>query len=240
VVSGCDSSEQATVTLRDEAGSVNSLAVFLPGDEADEEYSSSPRRQKRSYLCWRYCLDFLFCLIGGVSLCLLFPVIASLIYLDSPGPILYSQERVGYQGRQFRIWKFRSMCQDAEKRGIMCATEGDCRITRIGRWLRATHLDEVPQVINILRGEMSLIGPRPERPLFNEQFQESIPKYRLRLCVKPGLTGLAQVKYHYASTQNDAVIKLWFDLYYVKYRSIILDIFIIYKTIMEMLLMHGR
>lgn len=193
------------------------------------------------YLCWRKVMDVIFGLIGSALLLLVLPILALLIYLDSPGPIFYSQERVGYQGRKFRILKFRSMCTEAERPGsAIWAAEGDKRVTRIGRLMRATHLDELPQVLNILRGDMSLIGPRPERQEFVSQLEKTIPFYRCRLSVKPGLTGWAQVKYPYASTSDDALIKSQYDLYYIKHQSFTLDIFIILKTVVEVLLCHGR
>jgi len=193
------------------------------------------------YMCWRKVMDVAFGLFGTVLLLLVLPVLALLIYLDSPGPIFYSQERVGYRGRKFSIHKFRSMRIDAEgSERPQWALENDTRVTRIGRFLRTTHLDELPQVLNILRGEMSLIGPRPERQVFVEQLEKVIPFYRCRLSVKPGLTGWAQVKYAYASTDQDALVKLQYDLYYIKHQSFTLDILIILKTGIEMLLCRGR
>lgn len=192
------------------------------------------------YLCWKKILDFVCGFCGLVVLCLMLPVIALLIYLDSPGPIFYSQERVGLRGKPFRIYKFRSMRTDAEHSGIaIWATENDARVTRIGRFMRAVHLDEFPQVLNILRGDMSLIGPRPEREEFAVQLEQTIPFYRCRLAVKPGLTGWAQVKHHYANTDNDTLIKLQYDLFYIKHRSFRLDIFIILKTVAEVFLHRG-
>jgi len=192
------------------------------------------------YLCWSRLLDLCFGLCGGIFLALLFLPLSFLISLDSPGPIFYCQERLGYQGRPFRIYKFRSMCSDAEHVGqAVWARSADTRVTRIGRFLRATHLDELPQVLNILRGEMSLIGPRPERAEFVSLLETSIPFYRCRLSSKPGLTGWAQVKYRYGNTENDALIKLQYDLYYIKHRSIKLDLLILFKTVFEVIGCHG-
>jgi exopolysaccharide biosynthesis polyprenyl glycosylphosphotransferase len=193
------------------------------------------------YACWRKMLDFAFGLIGLAALLLLWPVIAAAIYIDSPGPIFYKQERLGLRGQAFQVLKFRSMRIDAEKRGqAVWAKQNDSRTTRVGRFLRATHLDELPQVINILRGEMTLIGPRPERGSFVNELEKTIPFYRCRLSVKPGLTGWAQVKYSYTNSNQEALVKLQYDLYYIKHQSVMLDLFILLKTVVEVLLCHGR
>jgi exopolysaccharide biosynthesis polyprenyl glycosylphosphotransferase len=192
------------------------------------------------YLCWKKILDLACGLCGMLLLCVVMPVIALFIYIDSPGPIFYSQERVGLRGKPFRIYKFRSMYPDAEAEGRpRWATERDVRVTRIGRFMRSTHFDELPQLFNILRGDMSLIGPRPERAEFVNELEKTIPFYRYRLTAKPGLTGWAQVKYSYARTDNDALIKLQYDLYYVKRQSFMLDMFIILKTVAEVLSLRG-
>lgn len=192
------------------------------------------------YLCWRKIIDLFFGFLGTLSLLLILPALALLIILDSPGPIFYKQERLGRNGHKFFIYKFRSMYTNAEHAGqAVWTTEGDTRITRTGQFLRATHLDELPQVFNILRGDMSLIGPRPEREAFVAELEKTIPFYRCRLMIKPGLTGWAQVKYHYASTDAHALIKLQYDLYYVKHRSFMLDIFIILMTFPEVFMHRG-
>ena len=209
----------------------------------DQWYGSLPSEPIVSplYMCWRKVMDFAFGLCGTVLLLLLVPILAPLIYLDSPGPIFYSQERVGYRGRRFFIHKFRSMETDAESSACpVWAAENDTRVTRIGRFLRTTHLDELPQALNILCGDMSLIGPRPERQEFVEQLEKVIPFYRCRLSVKPGLSGWAQVKYSYTSTDQESLVKLQHDLYYIKHQSFTLDILIILKTGIEMLLCRGR
>jgi exopolysaccharide biosynthesis polyprenyl glycosylphosphotransferase len=192
------------------------------------------------YLCWRKMLDLAFGFCGLLLLCLVLPILAPLIYLDSPGPIFFSQERAGYRGRTFRIFKFRSMSTDAGRvKHAAWVTKGDTRITRVGRILRATHLDELPQVLNILRGDMSLIGPRPERPEFVAELEKENSLYGYRLSVKPGLTGWAQVNYGYGSTQQDELIKLQYDLYYIKHQSFLFDVLIILKTAMEVMFCHG-
>jgi exopolysaccharide biosynthesis polyprenyl glycosylphosphotransferase len=192
------------------------------------------------YLAWKKALDLAFSVCCLLILCPLLPIIALLIYLDSPGPIFYSQERVGFRGKVFHIYKFRTMRPDAEKEGrAMWAAAADQRITRIGRIMRATHFDEIPQLFNILRGDMSLIGPRPERAAFVSELEKTVPFYGHRLAVKPGLTGWAQVKYRYGRSDNDSMIKLQYDLYYIKRQSFMLDLFIILKTVEEVLSLRG-
>lgn len=178
-----------------------------------------------------------------VGLILVFPlslVIAILIKFDSPGPILYRQERVGEGGRSFTLFKFRSMRQDAEvATGPIWATDGDHRITRLGKWLRKCRFDELPQMFNVLRGEMSFVGPRPERPCFVEDLKNSIPYYGLRHAVKPGITGWAQVRYRYGSSVQDTIEKLQYDLYYIKNMSVLLDATILVQTVRTVLLGYG-
>jgi len=192
------------------------------------------------YLCWRKVVDVTFGLLGLVVLILILPVLAPLIYLDSPGPIFYRQERLGRYGRKFYMYKFRSMHTHAEQAGLAVWTsKGDTRVTRIGRLLRATHLDELPQVLNILRGEMSLIGPRPEYGENVSELERASLFYRCRMTTKPGLTGWAQVSYGYGTACQDELVKLQYDLYYIKHQSFMLDIVIILKTIVEVMLCHG-
>ncbi len=168
------------------------------------------------------------------------PVLALLIKLDSPGPVFYTQQRVGRAGRPFRLVKLRSMVADAEKDGrAQWAQQGDARVTRVGRSLRKSRLDEVPQLLNVLKGDMSLIGPRPERPEFVAQLEEQIPFYRTRLAVRPGLAGWAQVNYPYANSVEDALVKLQYDLYYIKHQSLYLDLIIVLKTVGVVLTMRG-
>ncbi|MDZ7990622.1 MAG: sugar transferase [Nostoc sp. EfeVER01] len=167
-------------------------------------------------------------------------LVALLVRLDSPGPVLYSQQRSGLHGKPFRVYKFRSMYQDAEKLGAQWASQRDPRITRVGYWLRLLRIDELPQIWNVLRGEMSLIGPRPERPEFDVKLKEAIPYYEVRYLVKPGITGWAQVMYPYGASIEDAYEKLSYDLYYIKNYSIWLDLAIAFKTIRVVLLGKGR
>ena len=167
-------------------------------------------------------------------------VVALLIKLDSPGSVFYTQVRTGQEGKPFMVYKFRSMYQDAEKRGVQWALLRDPRITRVGRWLRLTRIDELPQILNVIRGEMSLIGPRPERPEFDVKLTQEIPYYDLRYLVKPGITGWAQVMYPYGASVEDAYEKLAYDLYYIKNYSFWLDLAIAFKTVRVILLGKGR
>ncbi len=185
--------------------------------------------------------DVALALIGLVILVLLLPPLIVLIYLDSPGPIVYRQLRVGQNGRIFRIIKFRTMIPDAERHtGPTFAEPDDPRMTRFGRIARRLRLDELPQVINILAGDMSWIGPRPERPEHVARLQQKIPFYRTRHVIRPGLTGWAQVRYHYGASDEDALIKLQYDLFYIRHQSLLLDANIIIRTIGKVLRMTGR
>jgi exopolysaccharide biosynthesis polyprenyl glycosylphosphotransferase len=161
-------------------------------------------------------------------------VIALALKLQDGGPVFYAQTRMGFRGRPFRIFKFRSMTTEAEKNGPQWASKGDARVTPIGRILRGTRLDELPQFWNILRGEMSFIGPRPERVEFSRDIEREVPFFRLRTLVKPGLTGWAQVNYPYGASVEDARRKLSYDLYYIKYVSVFLDLVIILRTFIAM------
>jgi sugar transferase (PEP-CTERM system associated) len=169
-----------------------------------------------------------------IALALLSPfilVISILIKIDSRGPVFYKQERVGERGKIFKLLKFRSMVEGAEANGPVWAGKNDDRITRIGRWIRKWRLDEIPQMVNVLKGEMSFVGPRPERAYFVEKLREEIPFYDQRFYVKPGITGVAQVKYQYGASKEDALEKLKYDLYYIKNLSPLFDLLIIFETI---------
>lgn len=168
-------------------------------------------------------------LLIGLSPVLFLTAIA--IRLDSPGPVLYRQRRIGCRGRPFEVFKFRSMRMDAEKDGPQYASANDARITRVGRLIRKTRIDEIPQAINVLRGEMSFVGPRPERPEFVAVLEREIPHYHARHLVKPGITGWAQVKYEYAASVEGAREKLRYDLYYIRHFTPLLDILIILMTL---------
>jgi exopolysaccharide biosynthesis polyprenyl glycosylphosphotransferase len=177
-------------------------------------------------------VDIIGSLIGCAFLVVLFPLTAFLILIDDGLPIFYHQPRVGKNGVPYRIHKFRTMVKDAEKDGIArMATANDERVTKIGKWLRRSHLDELPQVVNILKGEMSLVGPRSEQIELVNKFQKELPFYRGRLFVRPGLTGWAQINQRYASTVEDTAVKLEFDLYYIKHRNPMLDATILIRTV---------
>ncbi|MBU1036415.1 sugar transferase [Patescibacteria group bacterium] len=185
-------------------------------------------------------LDIIFAVIFGIISLPFIPLIMLLIYLDSKGPIFFIQTRTGEDGKNFKAIKFRTMYQDSENKGPMWAKENDPRTTKIGRFLRKLRIDEIPQLWNILIGEMSFVGPRPERPEFIEDLVKSIPFYHERLLVKPGLTGWAQINFPYTSTTEDSLKKLQFDLYYIKNRSLILDWGIMLKTLNIILKGSGR
>ena len=180
---------------------------------------------------------------SGTLLVLGFPVMllaALAIKLGSPGPIIYRQERVGLGGRVFNILKFRSMCSDAEKDGKpQWAKSGDARVTKTGRFMRLTRIDELPQLFNVLAGQMSLVGPRPERAYFVEQIVKEVPFYAARHSVKPGLTGWAQVRHQYGASVGDAADKLEYDLYYVKNHRLMFDILILFYSVRVVLLAQG-
>jgi exopolysaccharide biosynthesis polyprenyl glycosylphosphotransferase len=164
---------------------------------------------------------------------------AVLIKLNSRGPVFFTQERVGFNGQTFKILKFRSMRMDAEKNGPQWAGSNDPRVTGIGKIIRKFRIDELPQLINVLQGEMSFIGPRPERPDFVQGFNHSIPYYSLRHSVRPGITGWAQIKYGYGASYDDTVIKLQYDLFYIKRLSFMLDLIICFETVKTVLFGKG-
>ncbi len=168
-------------------------------------------------------------------------ITAILIKLDSKGPVLYKQERVGLNGKLFNVLKFRSMVNDAEKQtGPVWAGKDDPRVTKVGRFIRKVRIDELPQMYNVLKGEMSLVGPRPERPKFVEQFAKEIPLYKRRLLVKPGLTGWAQVKHKYDESIEDVKTKLKYDLFYIENQTLRMDLKILFRTIFVVLLGKGH
>jgi sugar transferase (PEP-CTERM system associated) len=169
----------------------------------------------------------------------LLPLIAISIYIETGRPIFFRQTRVGYRGRKFELLKFRSMVKDAEKNGPQWATEQDARVTYVGRILRKTRLDEIPQLFNVFRGEMSLVGPRPERPVFCSMLEEKIPFFNLRHSIRPGLTGWAQVRFRYSANLEDTKGKLELDLFYLKNFSLFVDLAILFETVKVVLLRRG-
>jgi exopolysaccharide biosynthesis polyprenyl glycosylphosphotransferase len=186
-------------------------------------------------------IDFAGGLVGTLIMIGLFPFISLATILESGFPVLFSQERLGRGGQPYKMVKFRTMERDAERDGeARLAEENDQRVTRVGWFLRRTHLDELPQFINVLRGEMSLVGPRAERPQLVEHFQKQIPFYRARLLVKPGITGWAQVNFGYAGNVSETAVKLDYDLYYIEHRNLIMDISIILRTVGTVLGFKGQ
>jgi len=169
----------------------------------------------------------------------IFPIVVLLVRCSSSGPILFRQQRVGLNGRIFTIYKFRTMVADAEAEGAKWATKNDPRVTRIGQFMRKTRLDEVPQLLNVLRGDMSFVGPRPERPEFVSWLSEEIPFYDVRTTIRPGLTGWAQIRYGYGATLAESREKLAYDLYYVKHKTLGLDLLIMFETIKTIIRRRG-
>ena len=185
-------------------------------------------------------LDLLFAFLIGVCVAPIMVVAAIIVKLESRGPIFFIQERIGEGNKKFNIVKFRSMTTDAEKDGPKWATKNDNRVTKFGKIMRLTRIDELPQLWNVLRGEMSFVGPRPEREFFIEQLEKEIPYYNLRHTVKPGLTGWAQVMYPYGASVEDAYRKLQYDLYYIKHHDILFDLKVLLKTVTIVIFGKGR
>jgi exopolysaccharide biosynthesis polyprenyl glycosylphosphotransferase len=185
-------------------------------------------------------MDIVLVSLGFVCLAVAMPFIAAAIYIDSPGPIFFTQRRVGKGGRIFKAYKFRSMRPRAENDGPVWAARNDPRATRVGRLLRKTHVDEFPQFWNILKGEMSVVGPRSERPEFVQELAREIPFYKVRHAVRPGMAGWGLVKQGYGGSKEEAVLKLQYDLYYIKHQSLWLDTVILLKTIIDTLTFRGR
>ena len=195
----------------------------------------------RLFLLVKRLMDIGIGLVGCVLLLVVIPIVWVANRIASPGSLFFTQERVGQGGRIFRLVKFRSMVMDAERQtGAVWAREGDSRITLVGAFLRKTRMDEAPQFWNVLRGKMSVVGPRPERPEFVKRLAEEIPFYRARHAVKPGITGWAQVKYRYGASDEDALIKLEYDLHYIKHQGLFVDTIILLKTLQVMLGFKGR
>ena len=176
----------------------------------------------------------------GLAICLPFiPFIILAVRLSSPGPIFFRQTRVGLRGRLFSVLKFRTMRQDAETQGAVWATKNDLRVTSLGKFMRTTRLDEIPQLWNVLRGDMAFVGPRPERPEFVQWLTSEIPFYDLRHIIRPGITGWAQVRYQYGASLEETKRKLEYDLYYIKHLSVGLDLLIIFETVKTIILRRG-
>lgn len=206
---------------------------FLENSGFEIYYNNFNLRAKRL-------LDLIFAIIIGICTLPLMLLAAIIVKIESKGPIFFIQERIGEGNKKFNIVKFRSMTTDAEKDGPQWASKNDNRVTRWGKIMRATRIDELPQLWNVLKGEMSFVGPRPEREYFIKQLEKEIPYYNLRHTVKPGLTGWAQVMYPYGASIEDAYRKLQYDLYYIKHHDVIFDIKVLLKTITIVVFGKGR
>jgi len=220
------------------------LTGKVPVEHVGEHWSvSMPIEHPGTRAFWhlgKRIFDVVWAGLGLAFLILFFPIIALAIYIDSPGPIFYSQQRVGRYGKIFKVYKFRSMVIDAEKDGAVWAERNDARVTRVGKFLRKMHIDEFPQFLNILKGEMSVVGPRPERPEFVEDLITEIPFYRVRHAIKPGMAGWGLVNQGYGDSKQDALVKLQYDLYYIKHQSLWLDFVILGQTFLDALSLGGR
>lgn len=202
-------------------------------------FTFSKSHQNNLYVAFRRVLDVFFSLIGILFFLFLIPFVFVGNLFANKGKLLYTQKRVGKRGKEFNIIKFRTMIANAEENGAEWAKKNDSRVTAFGRILRKSRVDEIPQFVNVLKGDMSLIGPRPERPEFVSMLEAELPFYAIRHVVKPGLTGWAQVMYPYAHTVNDQHKKLMYDLYYIKERNLLMDLKIVIKTISTILFFRG-
>ena len=200
----------------------------------------SRSNQNKLYLAFTRIFDVLISIIGLTFFVLILPIVLIINLIGNRGPLFYKQVRVGKNGKHFQIVKLRSMIKEAETKGAQWAQKNDMRVTKYGKILRKTRLDEIPQFINVLKGDMSFIGPRPERPVFVEELSKEIPFYEIRHVIKPGLTGWAQVKAKYASSKEDSLEKLQYDLYYIKRRNIFLDLRILLKTMSTVVFFRGQ
>jgi exopolysaccharide biosynthesis polyprenyl glycosylphosphotransferase len=216
------------------------VPVQFVGKDFYKYFPFSRSNQNKLYLFFHRLFDTLFSFIGVVIGGILIPFILLGNLIANRGPLFYYQDRVGKNGVIFSIIKFRTMVIDAEQHGAVWAEKDDVRVTPFGKFLRRSRLDEFPQFINILKGDMSLIGPRPERPYFVKELSQVIPFYETRHIIRPGLTGWAQVKVRYGSTVEDSLLKLQYDLYYIKHRSFFLDANVVVKTLSTMLFFRGQ
>ncbi|RAK22661.1 exopolysaccharide biosynthesis polyprenyl glycosylphosphotransferase [Flavobacterium aquaticum] len=216
------------------------LPIHFEDRELYKFFPFSRSNQNKLYVYYSRFFDIVFSLVGLISFFVLAPFLWIVNLFVNKGSFFYTQERVGKNGVPFTIYKMRTMVQNAEQNGAVFATTNDSRITPFGKFLRKTRLDELPQFINVLKGDMAIIGPRPERPVFVEQIANAIPLYQTRHVIKPGLTGWAQVNYPYGSNLEDSLMKLRYDLYYIKHRSLFLDINIVVKTMSTVLFFRGQ
>jgi exopolysaccharide biosynthesis polyprenyl glycosylphosphotransferase len=220
------------------------LTQRVPVHHVDKDFYRyfpfSRSNQNKLYQFFHRTMDIVLSVLGLLIGIAVLPLVLIGNFIGNRGSLLYFQERVGKNGQTFFIIKLRSMIHNAEADGAVWATKDDMRVTKFGKFLRKSRLDEVPQFINVLKGDMSVIGPRPERPVFVKELSKEIPFYEIRHIIKPGLTGWAQVKSDYASTKEDALEKLQYDLYYIKKRSVFLDLSILIKTFSTILFYRGH
>lgn len=235
---------EAGFVIREYTQVYEALTHRIPIQHFDKDFYRyfpfSRSNQNRLYLLIVKFLEVVFSIIGLLMGLLLLPVVLIGNLIGNRGPLFYTQTRVGQNGIPFEIYKYRTMVKNAESGGILFATPGDVRITPFGKFLRKTRIDEIPQFINILKGDMGFIGPRPERPFFVKELAEIMPFYETRHVIKPGLTGWAQVNYSYGETIEGSLIKLQYDLYYIKHRSVFLDLNIVIKTFSTVLFYRGQ
>ena len=232
------------IPIREYTQVYEELTYRIPVQHVEKDFYRyfpfSRSNQNKLYLFFNRVLDLLFSIIGLLFGLILLPFLIFGNILGNRGPMFYSQTRVGKNGEHFKIFKLRSMVVNAEKHGAQFAQAKDTRVTKFGRFLRKSRFDEIPQFINVIKGDMSVIGPRPERPEFVADLIEQIPFYEVRHLVKPGVTGWAQVNAKYGSSQEDSLEKLQYDLYYIKHRSLFLDVTIIIKTLSTILFFRGQ
>jgi exopolysaccharide biosynthesis polyprenyl glycosylphosphotransferase len=218
----------------------NSLLIQADDKNLYKFFPFSRSNQNKVYLLYAKFFDLIFTAFGLLFLAFIIPIVFIFNSIWNKGPLFYTQERVGKNGIPFKIYKLRTMIVNAEKEGAVFATTNDSRITKFGKFLRKSRLDEIPQFINILKGEMAVIGPRPERPVFVDAIAQQISLYQTRHIIKPGLTGWAQVNYSYGENIEDSLMKLRYDLYYIKHRSLFLDINVIVKTLNTVFFFKGQ
>jgi exopolysaccharide biosynthesis polyprenyl glycosylphosphotransferase len=232
------------VSIREYTQVYEEITHRVPVQHVDKDFYRyfpfSRSNQNKLYLFFHRILDLLFSLLGLIFGLIISPIILIGNLAGNRGPLFYTQTRVGKNGREFKIFKLRSMVVHAEKDGARFAGARDSRVTRFGRFLRRSRFDEIPQFINVIKGDMSVIGPRPERPVFVKELSEQIPFYEVRHIVKPGVTGWAQVNAKYGESAEDALEKLQYDLFYIKRRSLFLDISIVFKTLSTIIFFRGQ
>ncbi|MEP3837186.1 MAG: exopolysaccharide biosynthesis polyprenyl glycosylphosphotransferase [Algibacter sp.] len=216
------------------------VPVQFVGKDFYKYFPFSRSNQNKLYLFFHRLFDVLIAIVGVIIGIVVLPIILIGNIFGNRGPLFYTQDRIGKNGKIFKIIKFRTMIKNAEKSGAVWAKKGDSRVTTFGRFMRHSRLDEFPQFINILKGEMSLIGPRPERPFFVKELSQMLPFYETRHMVKPGLTGWAQVKTRYGASIDDSLLKLQYDLYYIKHRGFFIDMNILIKTMSTMIFFRGQ